>query len=87
MLTIKTIVTCQRGSWKWQNAYRIAIYAPRQTVDGRTVWANVGYATGKMSMPQIRRSVFNGILEGGMHNHELTPAQKSAAVFAEAGLI
>ena len=47
-----TIVTAQRGSWRWQDAYKVAEYRAREN-DGYLVWYPVRHS-GKMSMPQLR---------------------------------
>ena len=64
MLTIQTIVTRPRGTWKYQDAYAVATYAPHTTRDGRVVWQNVGRGP-KRSMPQLRRYGYAGLPVGG----------------------
>lgn len=71
--TIRRIVSTPRGSWRWQNAYRVSTYAPRKTKDGRWIWQSVGQTIGKMSMPQIRRSAsFHRLPVGSIHNRPLS---------------
>lgn len=75
----RRIITCPRGSWRWQDAFRVAEYAPRQTKDGRWVWENVGYLTQKASAPQLRRWTSYGDLpHGGLHNRPVDAALLAA---------
>ena len=87
----KAIITCQRGSWRWQNAYSIAYYAPRIRrchQAGRStstmVWTLVG-STRKLSMPQIRRMGLGDLPLGGMHCKPVSAADLMAmSLMAEA---
>lgn len=74
MLTCTAIVTCPRGSWRWQSAYKVVRYTPRQTKDGRWIWASANVVVGKSSLPQLRRMGWDGPV-GGMHNVPLTPEE------------
>lgn len=85
-LTVTTIVTRQRGSWKWQDAYGISTYAPKRTKKGKWVWEQVG-TRGKWSWPQLRRHGLACLPLGSKHHREMTPAELSAMAFAEAGLL
>jgi len=83
-INAKAIITCQRGSWRWQNAYSIAYYAPRIRrchQAGRStstmVWALAG-ASRKLSMPQIRRMGLGDLPLGGMHNQPVSSADLMA---------
>lgn len=66
------IVTHQRGSWRWQNAYRVIRYRVRRTRDGRLIWHSDEVIRGKSSMPQLVRAGFVVELFGSLHNVELT---------------
>jgi|WetSurSiteA1Bulk_404760.scaffolds.fasta_scaffold128868_2 hypothetical protein len=48
----KRIVTECRGSWKWQDAYRVARYQMMRAQDGRLLWESVGRGP-KYSLPQL----------------------------------
>jgi hypothetical protein len=65
------IVTECQGSWKWQNAYRITTYEPRELKNGRICWQSVS-VSGKMSMPQIRRAGLDHLKKYSLHNVPLT---------------
>lgn len=65
-----SVVTYPRGSWKYQDAYRVARYIPRQTKSGKWIWVNDGYATGKMSEPQLRRAGWNTVVHS-YHNQPI----------------
>lgn len=85
-LTVQAIVTRQRGSWKYQDAYGISTYAPKQTKTGKWVWEQVG-TRGKWSAPQLRRNGLSDLPHGGKHHRPMTPAEISAMAFAAAGLL
>jgi hypothetical protein len=54
-LMIRARVSVQRGSWKWQDAYRIASYRLQRLRNGKL--ALVSYAqSSKLSAPQVARS-------------------------------
>lgn len=53
-MTTQRIVTSQRGSWRWQDAFRIATYEARPDAAGRLRWYSTGQS-GKYSSPQLRR--------------------------------
>jgi hypothetical protein len=72
---LSTIVTRPRGSWKWQNAYAVATYAPHLTRDGRWVW-KLAHRTRKMSAPQLRGT---DLPRGGRHMAPMTDDQLIAA--------
>lgn len=74
LATIDRIVSTPRGSWRWQNAYRIASYAPHRTKDGRWIWRSLGRGRAKLSMPQIRRRAYWARLDiGSLHNRPISP--------------
>lgn len=85
-LTVHAIVTRQRGSWKYQDAYGVSTYAPKLTKRGKWVWEQVG-THGKYSWPQLRRNGLVTLPLGGKHHREMTPAEVSAMAFAAAGLL
>ncbi len=64
---IERIVTSEKGSWKWQNAYRIAHYRPIVTRDGRVVLRSCGRG-GKYSWPQLRGNDLTKYGVGSLHN-------------------
>ena len=39
---IKRVVTSQKGSWRWQDAFRLASYTPHTTRDGRLIFRSLG---------------------------------------------
>jgi len=67
---MKRIVTSQRGSWKWQDAYRISYYYPRCARDGRWIWTSCGMhnQSCKYSLPQLRRKGLDALSFGSIHN-------------------
>jgi hypothetical protein len=66
---IQAIVTSQKGSWRWQDAYRVSSYQPRVTRDGRVILRSQ-YRSGKYSWPQLRRVAFFDLpaVVGSLHN-------------------
>lgn len=65
---IKRIVTSEKGSWRWQDAFRVSEYRPRRTRSGRWIWSSAG-TSGKMSEPQLRRAgAFGRYHVGSAHN-------------------
>ena len=71
------IVTSEMGSWKWQNAYRIATYEARAGVDGVLRWWSVG-RSGKYSDPQLRRYGYSDrLMWGGIHRKALTVEEQA----------
>ncbi len=71
-MRLTRVVTTPRGSWRWQQAYRLATYAPAQTRRGRMVWRRVE-ASGKISEPQMRRCGITAT-HGGLHMRRVTDA-------------
>lgn len=65
--TARRIVTEQRGSWRWQDAFRIATYEQYTTRDGRLVWRSVDRSR-KLSLPQIRALGLGGLRHGSLHH-------------------
>jgi hypothetical protein len=84
------IIQVPRGSWRWQNAYAVARYRPQQTKDGRWIWKSVGRLTGKLSLPQLRKTDYRGLPFGSLHNRPiadaLTPNERQAIANAMAGV-
>jgi hypothetical protein len=84
------IVTERRGSWRYQDAYRIAHYRPRirrKTAHGKStmVWMTVGHSR-KYSMPQLRRMGYAWPQEGSLSQRPVAPEVLSAmAVLEESG--
>jgi hypothetical protein len=66
--SIAVIIHLPRGSWKWQDAYRVAVYAARRTKKGKWIWVNDGYRTGKASMPQLKKCGYGSLHVGSLHN-------------------
>src|SRR5438105_4550104 len=69
-----TVVSCPRGSWKWQNAYRVVSYRMHRTRDGRMVWKSYARLTGKLSEPQIRRNGYGNLPVGSLHHKPVSDA-------------
>ena len=71
-MQIKRIVTSQRGTWIWQDAFRVAIYEPGFLKSGKLVWKSI-YNSQKYSRPQLRKLGWGpGSKHGSMHNVPLT---------------
>ena len=70
------IVTSEMGSWKWQNAYRIATYEALAGVDGVLRWWSVGRSC-KYSAPQLRRYGHADLMRGGIHRKALTVEEQA----------
>jgi len=66
---IQRIVTDQKRSWRWQDAYVIATYRPHVTRDGRTVWESVS-RSGRYSRPQLGDR-WNRIAHGSLHHRPI----------------
>ena len=67
---IKRIVTSQRGSWRWQNAFRIATYEARLDRNGVMRYWSVDLSP-KYSEPQLRRAGIDYI-KGSAHRFKTT---------------
>ncbi len=81
-MEIKSIVTSCRGSWQWQDAYRIAWYSPVLCKDGRVRWQSNGQS-GKISSPQLRRQGCYdnpNYLSGSQHNTPVIRAEACRAI-------
>jgi hypothetical protein len=62
------VVTVPRGSWRWQDAFRVVRYRVRQARDGRALWYAAENVTGKMSMPQLRGLGWGDTPRGTLHH-------------------
>lgn len=76
MLT-KRIVTSAKGSWRWQDAYRISTYEARVLKNGKTCWVSVS-TTGKFSIPQLKRHGYSDLQHGSLHHKPLTREEADA---------
>jgi hypothetical protein len=61
------IVTEQKGSWRWQNAYRLATYAPHQCRDGHWVWQSISRSN-KFACTRRTEAIFAAHRSGSLHN-------------------
>ena len=68
---ICAIVTSCKGSWKYQDAYRLARYLPRQTRDGRTVLASQGRSEKFARTRKTAAKFAQYGLVGSLHNVEV----------------
>lgn len=71
------IVTEQKGSWKWQDAYRIAHYAPVKAENGKILWRAYSHSR-KLSAPQLARIYGNDRPE--MYSIHNTPVSRKQAI-------
>lgn len=80
-IMIQSIVTSAKGAWQYQDAFRVAQYAPYITRDGRVLLRSVGRSA-KYSWPQLRREGFTASITsiGSLHN-----ARPQAAVIDDYG--
>lgn len=59
----------ERGSWRWQDAYRIQSYNIVLSYDtGRVLYKSGARVTGKRSFPQIRAEGIEFDTTGSLHN-------------------
>jgi len=70
MLETERVVTSEKGSWKWQNAYRISSYRARKAENGKIVW-HCYHTSGKYSEPQLRACGLDRLTAGGLHNKQV----------------
>ena len=66
----KRIVVTQQGSWKWQDAFRIATYVAKLADNGKVVWESVSQSC-KFSEPQLRARGID-YPHGGLHNQQIS---------------
>jgi hypothetical protein len=65
--TVSRIVSEQKGSWRWQDAYRKATYAPHLTCDGRWVWKSY-CRTRKFAATRATADLFRAYCRGSLHH-------------------
>jgi hypothetical protein len=78
----KRIVTEGRGSWEWQDAFRVATYVATLMDDGRILW-KAAYHGPKLSAPQMYHNIAKGgrlMAEWGMGSLHNAPVPFSYAV-------
>jgi len=69
---LRRIVSECRGSWRWQDAYRVATYRLGRGVDGALRWY-VASRSCKLSWPQILRAAHDRDLPAGtIHRRAFT---------------
>ena len=73
----KRIVTSAKGSWKWQDAYRISTYEARVLKNGKTCWVSIN-TSDKYSEPQLRRCGYSDLPHGSLHHVPLTRDEADA---------
>lgn len=72
------IVTEQKGSWKWQDAYRITYYEATILKNDTVAW--VSYSSSrKMSAPQLG-SRFNAMDHGSLHHRPIKMNEAAAVI-------
>lgn len=81
-LTCLRIVAMARGSWRWQNAYRVVRYRVRALKNGKVAWYAAERVTGKCSMPQLRRLGFGDLPLGSLHHRRVIDPEALAALHA-----
>ncbi len=66
--TVQRVVTERRGSWKWQDAYRIATYTPRLRASGAGyVWVSV-YRGPKFAKTLANQDRYCDLRSGSLHH-------------------
>lgn len=60
-------VTEQRGSWKWQDAYRVTKFRAHLSQNGKVLWRSWSQSQ-KQSWPQMRREGWQPHQVGSLHN-------------------
>lgn len=62
------VVTERRGSWRWQDAYRIATYEPRLRARGAGyIWVSV-YRGPKFAKTRANRDRYHDLRSGSLHH-------------------
>lgn len=79
MTTTRRIVTAERGSWIWQDAYGVVEYIPHQTRKGVWVWKSHRRIIGKASFPQLVRAGYGDLPIGSLHHKPLSTFEKMLA--------
>jgi predicted Rdx family selenoprotein len=67
---VTRIVTSCKGSWNWQNAYRIATYKEHTTRNGRRIFRSLGTG-GKFARTLKTAHLWGRYKEGSAHNAEI----------------
>lgn len=65
------VVTEQRGSWKWQDAFRLAFYEPAKLKNGKTVFRSIG-RTPKFAHTRSHMWKWTRYGGGSLHHREIT---------------
>ena len=73
----RRIVTAPMGSWRWQNAYKIATYGMKLAKNGKVLWESVG-SSRKLSYPQIESLNLDHLAHGSLHNK---PVLRTDAIY------
>jgi len=67
--SVLRIVSRQRGSWKYQDAYGVVKYDIYVTKRGRVVYKSVRDIVRKASWPQLKRAGYAHLPVGSLHMH------------------
>jgi len=81
-ITTKRIVSECRGSWKWQDAFRVAKYSAALMDDGRILWKSASHGP-KLSAPQMYHNIAKAgplMREWGLGSLHNAPVPYSYAV-------
>ena len=70
---INRVVTSQKGSWRWQDAYRIATYEAHTTRDGRLIFRSLGRGD-KFAATKATAGYWNKYSTGSLHNTAIVRA-------------
>lgn len=65
---VTSLVSKQRGSWKYQDAYAVATYGIKRTKDGRLVFKSMHHSR-KLSLPQYNKLLNKADFEIGSMHH------------------
>jgi hypothetical protein len=79
-MSCKRIVTEQRGSWQWQDAFRVATYRATLADNGAVVWRSA-WRSRKYSAPQMGRAGIDYPMYS-MHNVGVTRSEAVATLGA-----
>lgn len=72
------IVTEQKGSWKWQDAYRVAWYRVRYSPRQKRHFWQSETRSGKFAMNSSNMERYDGIPHGSLHNHPVSGEELAA---------
>lgn len=67
MNTTKRIVTEKRGSWKWQDAFRLATYIVVKAKTGKYIWRAIDRSE-KFAHTKTTRCLWETYKTGSLHN-------------------